>query len=41
MIEMPSEQEVPIIDLKPDGTAPSAAEDVAAEQKKIDDLFKK
>jgi hypothetical protein len=27
--------------LKPDGTAPSAAEDAAAEQKKIDDLFKK
>jgi tripartite ATP-independent transporter DctM subunit len=41
VIEMPSEQEVPVIDLKPDGTAPSAAEDAAAEQKKIDDLFKK
>jgi predicted histidine transporter YuiF (NhaC family) len=41
VIEMPSEQEVPVIDLKPDGSAPSAAEDAAAEQKKIDDLFKK
>ena len=41
VIEMPSEQEVPVIDLKPDGTARSSAEDAAAEQKKIDDLFKK
>ena len=41
VIEMPSEQEAPSIDLKPEGASPSAAEDAAAEQKKIDDLFKK
>jgi TRAP-type mannitol/chloroaromatic compound transport system permease large subunit len=41
VIEMPSEQEAPSIDLKPESASPSAAEDAAAEQKKIDDLFKK
>ena len=41
VIEMPSEQEAPSIDLKPEGASSSAAEDAAAEQKKIDDLFKK
>ena len=41
VIEMPSEQETPSMDLKIDGTPANAAEDAAAEQKKIDDLFKK
>ena len=41
VIEMPSVQEAPSIDLKPEGASRSAAEDAAAEQKKIDDLFKK
>jgi hypothetical protein len=41
VIEMPSEQEAPEAELKLDGTKPSAAENAADEQKKIDDLFKK
>ena len=41
VIEMPSEQEVPEAELKLDGSQPTAAENAADEQKKIDDLFKK
>ena len=44
VIEMPSEQEVPAAELKPEAAKPSAADAAAAaaeEQKKIDDLFKK
>jgi Tripartite ATP-independent periplasmic transporter, DctM component len=41
VIDMPSEQEVPEPELKLDGSKPTAAENAADEQKKIDDLFKK
>ena len=41
VIEMPSEQETPEAELKLDGSQPTAAENAADEQKKIDDLFKK
>jgi len=41
VIEMPSEQEVPEDELKQEGSQPTAAENAADEQKKIDDLFKK
>jgi len=41
VIEMPAEQEVPEAELKLDGSQPTAAENAADEQKKIDDLFKK
>jgi len=41
VIEMPSEQEAPEVELKLDGTKPSDAENAAEEQKKMEDLFKK
>ena len=41
VIEMPSEQEVPDAELKLEGPPPTAAQNAADEQKKIDDLFKK
>jgi TRAP-type mannitol/chloroaromatic compound transport system permease large subunit len=41
VIEMPTEQEVPEAELKLDGAKPSEAESAAAEQKRMEDLFKK
>ena len=41
IIEMPTEQEAPEAELKLEGTKPSAADNAADEQKRMEDLFKK
>jgi hypothetical protein len=41
VIEMPTQQEAPELELKADGSKTSAADAAAEEQKKIDELFKK
>jgi hypothetical protein len=41
VIEMPSEQETPEVELKLEGAKPAAAEGGAEEQKRMEDLFKK